>query len=95
MFVTYPKLRCSRWRSYKIDDPTSSKPRLRLAEDDGGKTASAVRRGIMAFAEGCFAAIRNPTSYDVQKELPEHEALEQLQRSARRLGGLTAAMCRR
>ncbi|MFI1679106.1 TIGR02391 family protein [Streptomyces sp. NPDC020607] len=33
----------------------------------------------MSFAEGCFAAIRNPSSHeDGLPELPEHEALEQL-----------------
>lgn len=64
--------------AFSADEPTPTKPRLRPPGDDGGKTALSVRRGIMAFAEGCFAAIRNPTSHDVQDELPEHEALEQL-----------------
>jgi hypothetical protein len=32
----------------------------------------------MAFAEGCYAAIRTPVSHDELDELPEHEALEQL-----------------
>jgi hypothetical protein len=64
--------------AFSADDPSPSKPRLRLPEDDGGKTSLSSRRGIMAFAEGCFAAIRNPTSHDVQDELPDHEALEQL-----------------
>jgi uncharacterized protein (TIGR02391 family) len=52
--------------------------KLRLPDDDGGKTAESFRRGVRAFAEGCFAAIRNPTSHDPQEELDEHEALEQL-----------------
>lgn len=65
--------------AFSADEPNPSKPRLRLPEDDGGRTALSVRRGIMAFAEGCFAAIRNPLSHDViDGELPEHEALEQL-----------------
>lgn len=64
--------------AFSADKAGPSKPRLRIPEDDGGKTALSMRRGIMAFAEGCFAAIRNPTSHDVQEELPEHEALEQL-----------------
>lgn len=32
----------------------------------------------MAFAEGCYAAIRNPSSHDVQGDLEETDALEQL-----------------
>lgn len=31
----------------------------------------------MAYAEGCFAAIRNPVAH-VEGELPENERLEQL-----------------
>ncbi|MEU0002312.1 TIGR02391 family protein [Streptomyces microflavus] len=35
--------------------------------------------GVMSFAKGCFAGIRNPNSHeDGLPELPEHEALEQL-----------------
>jgi hypothetical protein len=64
--------------AFSADEPTPTRPRLRPPEDDGGKTALSIRRGIMAFAEGCFAGIRNPTSHDLQEELPEHEALEQL-----------------
>ncbi len=64
--------------AFSADDPTPAKPRLRLPEDDGGKTALGVRRGMMAFAEGCYAAIRNPASHDDLDELPEPEALEQL-----------------
>ena len=64
--------------AFSADDPTSAKPRLRLPADDGGRTALSVRRGVMAFAEGCYAAIRNPASHDVQDELPEHQALEEL-----------------
>ena len=64
--------------AFSADPPAPSKPRLRRPEDDGGKTAMSVRRGMMAFAEGCYAAIRNPVSHDPLAELPEHEALEQL-----------------
>ncbi|MFF2025085.1 TIGR02391 family protein [Streptomyces sp. NPDC058171] len=53
--------------------------RLRLMPDDGGDTFRSVHRGAMAFAEGCYAGIRNPNSHeDNLPELPEHEALEQL-----------------
>ena len=63
---------------FNEEPPKTDKPRLRLPEDDGGKTALAVRRGLRSFAEGCFAAIRNPASHDDLDELPEGEALEQL-----------------
>ena len=64
--------------AFSTHAPAPGKPRLRLPDDDDGKTARGVRRGVMAFAEGCFAAIRNPSSHDVQDDLPEAEALEQL-----------------
>lgn len=60
------------------DPPQPGKPRLRPLGDDGGKTAKSMRRGVSAFAEGCFAAIRNPASHDLQTELSEQVALEQL-----------------
>ncbi|WP_369778329.1 TIGR02391 family protein [Streptomyces sp. R33] len=57
----------------------AGEPRLRLGVDDGGDTFRSVNRGAMAFAEGCFAGIRNPNSHeDGLPELPENEALEQL-----------------
>jgi hypothetical protein len=81
--------------AFSADEPAPSKPRLRLPEDDGGKTALSVRRGIMAFAEGCFSAIRNPTSHDVQEELPENEALEQLAAFSVLARWVERAECRR
>lgn len=35
-------------------------------------------RGVMALAEGCYVALRNPASHDVFEDLPKVEALEQL-----------------
>ncbi len=32
----------------------------------------------MVFADGCYTAIRNPAAHEVQEELTEDEALEQL-----------------
>lgn len=64
--------------AYSKDDPKPGEPRLRLPDDDGGRTALGVRRGVMALAEGCYAALRNPAAHDVLDELPEVEALEQL-----------------
>lgn len=65
-------------QAFSDDAPQSGKPRLRPPGDDGGKTAKSVRRGIVAFAEGCYAALRNPSSHDELAELSEQEALEQL-----------------
>jgi hypothetical protein len=64
--------------AYSRDDAKPGQPRLRLPNDDGGQTALSERRGVMALAEGCFAALRNPASHDPLDELPEAEALEQL-----------------
>lgn len=64
---------------FSKDDPKPGQPRLRLMTDDGSDTFRSVHRGAMAFAEGCYAGIRNPNSHeDGLPELPEHEALEQL-----------------
>jgi hypothetical protein len=59
-------------------EPKRGNPRFILPDDEGGKTAESVRRGVRAFAEGCYAALRNPLSHDPDADLPEHEALEQL-----------------
>lgn len=64
--------------SYSSNAPEPGKARLRPANDDGGKTASSIRRGIASLAEGLYAAIRNPASHDLLDELEEHVALEQL-----------------
>ncbi|MEV0499964.1 TIGR02391 family protein [Streptomyces spectabilis] len=64
---------------FSLSDPKPGEPRLRLMADDGSDTFRSVHRGAMAFAEGCYAGIRNPNSHeDGLPELPEHEALEQL-----------------
>lgn len=59
--------------------PTAGHPRLHVIPDDGCATFKSMQRGVMAFAEGCFAAIRNPNSHAANlPELAEHEGLEQL-----------------
>ncbi|MFB7270958.1 TIGR02391 family protein [Streptomyces sp. NPDC056244] len=64
---------------FSADDPKPGQPRLRLMANDGSDTFRSVHRGAMAFAEGCYAGIRNPNSHeDGLPELPENEALEQL-----------------
>lgn len=64
-------------QAFSDDVPQAGKPRLRLGDDDDGKTSRSTRRGIRAFAEGCFAAIRNPAAHD-GAELEEAVALERL-----------------
>ena len=64
-------------QAFSDDPPQPGKPRLRVPGDDDGRTAKSVRRGIRAFAEGCFAALRNPIAHD-EAELSEPIALEQL-----------------
>ncbi len=65
-------------QAFSDDPPKADRPRLRLPEDDDGKTAKSMRRGIRTYAEGCFAAIRNPAAHDDLDEMPQDEALEQL-----------------
>ncbi|MFE9172467.1 TIGR02391 family protein [Streptomyces kebangsaanensis] len=64
---------------FSKDTPKPGQPRLRLMDDDGSDTFRSLQRGAAAFAEGCFAGIRNPNSHeDGLPELPEPQALEQL-----------------
>ncbi|GGK23504.1 hypothetical protein GCM10011583_64300 [Streptomyces camponoticapitis] len=64
---------------FSKDPAKAGQPRLRLMTDDGSDTFRSIHRGAAAFAEGCYAGIRNPNSHeDGLAELPEHEALEQL-----------------
>lgn len=49
---------------FSVDPPQPGKPRLRVVPDDGSQTFTSLHRGVRTFAEGCFAAIRNPISHD-------------------------------
>lgn len=64
-------------QTFSLDAPKSGAARLRLLPDDGGKTYQSLHRGVMAFAEGWFAAVRNPHAHTVG-QLTDDEALEQL-----------------
>lgn len=64
-------------QAFSLDRPKPGAPRLRLLPDDGSRTYQSVHRGVMAYAEGCYAAIRNPVAHE-EGELPEDEGLEQL-----------------
>ncbi|GAB3092302.1 TIGR02391 family protein [Isoptericola nanjingensis] len=57
--------------------PQPGKPRLRWPGEDSDQTVKAMRDGIRAFAQGCFMAIRNPSTHGTD-EMPRQEAFEQL-----------------
>lgn len=66
-------------QAFSDNPPKTGQVRLRLPDDDDGMTARSMRRGIRTYAEGLFAALRNPAAHDdIEAELPEDEALEQL-----------------
>lgn len=66
--------------AFSLNAPKDGAPRLRLAEDDGGKTYENLHRGARAFAEGLYAAIRNPGMHTPEQSAGGEEqlALEQL-----------------
>ena len=57
--------------------PVPSKPRLRVPGDRNAKTWKSRQGGLRDFAAGCFEAVRNPATHELE-ELEEAEALEQL-----------------
>lgn len=46
--------------AFSLDAPKQGAARLRLAQEDGGKTCSNLHRGARSFADGLYTAIRNP-----------------------------------
>lgn len=64
--------------AFSDNPPTPTAVRLRVPDDDGGKTAASVRRGIRSLGEVCFAALRNPASHDPIGNVDEVIALERL-----------------
>lgn len=64
-------------QAFTTDPPAPGKARLRLMRDDQSKTYKSVHRGAQCYAEGFYAAIRNPISHTLG-DLTEEEALEQL-----------------
>ena len=63
--------------AFSLSDPKLGSPRLRLAENDGSKTYESLHRGARAFAEGLYAAIRNPGMHVPTDGGEEQLALEQ------------------
>ncbi|WP_159632120.1 TIGR02391 family protein [Arthrobacter sp. 8AJ] len=66
--------------AFSMDAPKEGAPRLRLTEDDGGKTYQNLHRGARSFADGLYTAIRNPGMHKPQESHGGEEqlALEQL-----------------
>lgn len=66
--------------AFSLAEPKDDAPRLRVAEDDGGKTYQNLHRGARAFAEGLYSAIRNPGMHQPSTDSGGQEqlALEQL-----------------
>lgn len=60
--------------------PKEDAARLRLTQDDGSKTCENLHRGARAFAEGLYAAIRNPGMHTPEEAAGGQEqlCLEQL-----------------
>lgn len=66
--------------AFSLDGPKAGAPRLRLMEDDGGRTYQNLHRGARSFADGLYTAIRNPGMHQPQESEGGEEqlALEQL-----------------
>src|SRR4051794_27054867 len=64
--------------AFSLTQPTTGRPRLRLAGDQSSETWRARQEGALAFGQGCFKAIRNPLAHEGAPDLSEHAALEQL-----------------
>ncbi|MEU1410144.1 TIGR02391 family protein [Streptomyces sp. NPDC005731] len=64
--------------AFSTKPPISGHPRLRLDTDDGSDTFRSRHEGAGSFARGVYSAIRNPIAHELDHELDENEALEQL-----------------
>lgn len=66
--------------AFSLSEPKDGAARLRVAQDDGGKTYENLHRGARAFADGLYTAIRNPGMHRPEDSDGGEEqlALEQL-----------------
>lgn len=64
--------------AFSTNPPSLGHPRLRLMLDDGSDTFKNRHDGAGNFARGVYSAIRNPIAHEIDEELDENEALEQL-----------------
>lgn len=62
---------------FSASEPSPIKPRLRLPNPDSNKTQDSRQRGARDLAQGCFWALRNPATHEVE-EWDEQIALEAL-----------------
>ncbi|WP_405112688.1 TIGR02391 family protein [Micromonospora sp. NBC_01405] len=58
-------------------DPEGGKPRLRWRGDPSDEGVKSMNGGMRSFAQGVFAAVRNPATHRLD-ELTEHQGLERL-----------------
>ncbi|WP_084696933.1 TIGR02391 family protein [Phycicoccus jejuensis] len=65
-------------QAFSLDPPKTGMARFRLIKDDGSKTYHSLHRGARSFAEGLYAAIRNPGMHVPHDGGAEQLALEQL-----------------
>lgn len=65
-------------QAFSLDPAKPGASRLRLMADDGSQTYTNLHRGARAFAEGLYAAIRNPGVHTVPGADDEQLAMEQL-----------------
>ncbi|MFI1308616.1 TIGR02391 family protein [Streptomyces albidoflavus] len=64
--------------AFSAKPPVAGHPRLRLDTDDGSDTFRSRHDGAGSFARGVYSAIRNPIAHELDHELDENQALEQL-----------------
>ncbi|MGW6459108.1 TIGR02391 family protein [Streptomyces sp. NPDC055078] len=64
--------------AFSTKPPANGHPRLRLGTDDGSDTFRSRHEGAGSFARGVYSAIRNPIAHELDHELDENQALEQL-----------------
>lgn len=62
---------------FSTNPPAPGKPRLRLPGSEDDKTRASRQRGARDLGQGCFWALRNPATHQIE-EWPEQSALEAL-----------------
>ncbi|MFE2672229.1 TIGR02391 family protein [Streptomyces mirabilis] len=64
--------------AFSMKPPASGQPRFRHGADDGSDNYRSRHEGAGSFARGVYSAIRSPIAHELDHELEENEALEQL-----------------
>ena len=72
----------SEWKlitdAFSTKDPQPGRPRLRLMEPDGSETFTNRHDGAVFFARGCYQALRNVLTHEIDQEPSEAYALQAL-----------------